>query len=336
MLSLMKQYVARTSRNTVFVALAVCLSGPLHAQDKKTVPAKNVVASFSILGDIVAKVGQERINVTTLVGPDQDAHVFQVTPEHMKTISRADLVVINGLGFEGWQERVLKTSSYRGDVVVASKGIAAKERDDDHDHDQGQSKGHGHGQGHQHGAKADAHDHGKLDPHAWQDPRNVIVYTKNIAAALSRLDPAGAAVYQRNASDYIAKLTELDRWAQQQFDNIPAAKRNVITSHDAFEYLGARYRIRFLAPQGLSTDSEPSARDVANLIRQIKTEKIKAVFVENMASPRLVQQINQETGTSLGGKLYADALSKANGPAADYISMMRFNVTQLLEKMALN
>lgn len=330
MLSLMKRYVVNSSRNAVFVALAVCLFGTAHAQDKKPVATKNVVASFSILGDIVAKVGQERIHVTTLVGPDKDAHVFQVTPEDMKTISRADLVVINGLGFEGWQERVLKTSSYRGDLVVASKGIAAKEREDDHDHD------HDHGKGHQHGAKADAHDHGKLDPHAWQDPRNVIVYTKNIAAALSRLDPAGAAIYQRNATDYIAQLTELDRWAEQQFSTIPAAKRSVITSHDAFEYLGARYHIRFLAPQGLSTDSEPSARDVANLIRQIKTDKIKAVFVENMASPRLVQQINQETGTSLGGKLYADALSKANGPAADYISMMRFNVTQLLEKMALN
>jgi zinc/manganese transport system substrate-binding protein len=314
----------------VLLALAASFCLPASAQTKK-----NVVASFSILGDIVSNVGKDRITVTTLVGPDQDAHVFQVTPEHLKTIARADLIVVNGLGFEGWQERVLKTTSYRGDVVVASKGIAAIEREDDHDehdHDHGHAHDHAHDKGHDHAG----HDHGPRDPHAWQDPRNVIVYTRNIAAALSKLDPAGASVYEKNAAAYIAKLTELDQWAQKQFGSIPKAKRQVITSHDAFAYFGARYQVQFLAPQGLSTDSEPSARDVANLIRQIKTQKINAVFVENMASPRLIQQINQETGTRLGGKLYADALSKAGGDAPDYITMMRFNVMQLVEKIKQN
>lgn len=326
MLSLMNRYFNNSRSKAVLFALAVCMFSSVHAENKK-----NVVASFSILGDIVANVGKERITVTTLVGPDQDAHVFQVTPDHMKIVSRADLVVMNGLGFEGWQERVLKTSSYSGDVVVASQGIAAKEREEEegdehaHHHEKEPSHEAGHG-----------HDHGKLDPHAWQDPRNVIIYTRNIAAALSKLDPAGTDTYQRNAAAYIAQLTELDHWAEEQFKQIPKNKRSVITSHDAFEYFGARYQIRFLAPQGLSTDSEPSARDVANLIRQIKADKIKAVFVENMSSPRLIEQINQEAGTSLGGKLYADALSKPDGPAGSYIAMMKFNVNQLLGKMKLN
>lgn len=282
-----------------------------------------VVASFSILGDIVANVGGDRIAVTTLVGPDQDAHVFQPAPDHIKSVARAKLVVINGLGFEGWMERVVQSANYRGDIVVASNGIAVRDRvSDEHDaHD-------GH-EGHD-------HHHGKNDPHAWQNPANIVVYTRNIVAALSKLDPAGASVYQNNGDTYIAKLNELDRWATQQFAQFPDAKRKVITSHDAFEYFGAHYQVKFLAPQGVSTDSEPSAKEVANLIRQIRKEKIRAVFIENMSSPKLLQQISKEAGVSLGGKLYADALSQADGPAPTYLKLMRYNIEQLLAQMKLN
>ncbi|WP_050476782.1 metal ABC transporter substrate-binding protein [Herbaspirillum rhizosphaerae] len=281
-----------------------------------------VVASFSILGDVVANVGGDRIAVTTLVGPDQDAHVFQPAPDHIKSVARAKLVVINGLGFEGWMERVVQSANYRGDIVVASNGIAVRDRiSEEHDeHD-----------GHDHD-----HHHGKNDPHAWQNPANIVVYTRNIVAALSKLDPAGAPVYQKNGDTYIAKLNELDRWATQQFAQFPDAKRKVITSHDAFEYFGAHYQVKFLAPQGVSTDSEPSAKEVANLIRQIRKEKIRAVFIENMSSPKLLQQISKEAGVTLGGKLYADALSQADGPAPTYLKLMRYNIEQLLAQMKLN
>ena len=279
-----------------------------------------VVASFSILGDIVANVGGDRIAVTTLVGPDQDAHVFQPAPDHIKSVARAKLVVINGLGFEGWMERVVQSANYRGDIVVASNGIAVRDRvNDEHDAHEGHD-----------------HHHGKNDPHAWQNPANIVVYTRNIVAALSKLDPAGAAVYQKNGDTYIAKLNELDRWATQQFAQFPDAKRKVITSHDAFEYFGAHYQVKFLAPQGVSTDSEPSAKEVANLIRQIRKEKIRAVFIENMSSPKLLQQISKEAGVTLGGKLYADALSQADGPAPTYLKLMRYNIEQLLAQMKLN
>jgi len=302
-----------------FVAsmLALVLVGAaLPALSAERIP---VVASFSILGDIVAKVGGERIAVTTLVGPDQDAHVFQPAPADIKAVARARLVVINGLGFEGWTERLTQAAGYRGTIVIASAGIKARARADDHDEE---------GHDHQH--------HGSDDPHAWQDPRNVVVYVNNIAAALALLDPSGADTYRRNAQAYIAQIEELDRWAIQQFAQIPQAKRRVITSHDAFEYFGAHYKVRFLAAQGVSTDSEPSAREVAGLIRQIRSEKIRALFFENMSNPRLLEQIAREAGVTPGGKLYADALSGSTGPASDYLSLMRYNIRQLLEKIVLN
>ncbi|NUU00944.1 metal ABC transporter substrate-binding protein [Herbaspirillum robiniae] len=295
------------------------LAASVSASAAERIP---VVASFSILGDIVANVGGERIAVTTLVGPDEDAHVFQPAPDDIKAVSRAKLVVVNGLGFEGWMERLAQSANYRGAIVTASAGIKARERaDDDHD---------------EHGHEGHDHHHGKDDPHAWQDPQNVIVYARNVAAALARLDPAGADAYRKNGEAYVAKVQALDSWAAQQFAQIPEAKRRVITSHDAFEYFGARYKVRFLAAQGVSTDSEPSAREMAGLIRQIKAEKIKALFFENMANPKLLQQIAREAGVTAGGKLYADALSKAGGPAPDYLSLMRYNVGQLLEKIRLN
>ncbi|WDZ97598.1 zinc ABC transporter substrate-binding protein [Herbaspirillum sp. WKF16] len=297
------------------LSLAACLS----AAAAERIP---VVASFSILGDIVANVGGDRIAVSTLVGPDEDAHVFQPAPDDIKAVSRARLVVVNGLGFEGWMERLAQSANYRGAIVTASAGIQARERaEEEHD---------------EHGHEGHDHHHGRDDPHAWQDPQNVIVYARNIAAALGKLDPAGADLYRKNGEAYVARLQELDRWAAAQFAQIPAAKRRVITSHDAFEYYGARYKVRFLAAQGVSTDSEPSAREMAALIRQIRAEKIKALFFENMANPKLLQQIGREAGVTAGGKLYADALSKAGGPAPDYLSLMRYNTTQLLEKIRLN
>jgi zinc/manganese transport system substrate-binding protein len=303
--------------SVLLAALALATSLPAAAAER--IP---VVASFSILGDIVANVGGERIAVTSLVGPDQDAHVFQPAPDDIKTVARARLVVVNGLGFEGWMERLAQSANYRGAIVTASAGIKARERADD-EHDEHDHAGH------------DDH-HSKDDPHAWQNPQNVIVYARNIAAALARLDPAGADAYRKNSEAYIAKLQELDRWAIQQFAQIPEAKRRVITSHDAFEYFGAHYKVRFLAAQGVSTDSEPSAKEVAGLIRQIKREKIKALFFENMSNPGLLQQIAREAGVTPGGKLYADALSQAGGPAPDYLALMRYNVGQLLEKIRLN
>jgi zinc/manganese transport system substrate-binding protein len=270
-----------------------------------------VVASFSILGDLVKIVGGDRVRVTTLVGPDEDAHVFEPKPSDAKAIAQSKLLVVNGLGFEPWAHKLAGAAAYKGLTVVASQGV----------------KGH---------TMTDEHRHAEADPHAWQNPNNVVLYVRNIAAALAQADPEGAGLFKARADAYAKELQELDAWAKTQFATIPLVKRKVITSHDAFGYFAAQYQIMFLAPQGVSTEAEPSAKGVAKLIRQIQREKIRAVFLENMVNPKLIAQLSQDAGVTLGAALYADALSGANQPGATYLAMVRHNVRALASGMALN
>nr|WP_319565794.1 metal ABC transporter substrate-binding protein [uncultured Rhodoferax sp.] len=274
-----------------------------------------VVASFSILGDLVKVVGGDRVQVTTLVGPNEDAHAFEPKPADAKAILAAKLFVINGLNFEPWAPKLAKSANYKGLTLMASQGIQPRSMPPE--------------PGHTHG-------HAETDPHAWQDPSNVITYVKNIAKSLSDADPSGARSYQKNSDFYIKELMILDQFAKDQLAMIPVAKRQVITSHDAFGYFAARYQIKFLAPQGINEDTEPSAKEVAQLIRQIKRDKIKAVFVENMSNSKLLAQITRDTGVTLGPKLYVDALSGPNEPGSSYLLLMRHNVTQLVAGMKLN
>lgn len=272
-----------------------------------------VVASFSILGDLVQVVGGERVKVTTLVGPDADAHAFEPKPAHAKAILQSRLFVINGLNFEPWAQKLARSANYKGEILVASQGIKVRKLPLDKDHQ-----------------------HAEADPHGWQDPSNVVVYVKNIAQSLASLDPAGASNYQKNSETYIKELEALDQFTKDQLAPLNVKQRQVITSHDAFGYFAARYQIRFLAPQGINADVEPSAKEVAQLIRQIKRDKIKAVFVENMSNPKLLAQITQDTGVALGPKLYVDALSGPNEPGSTYLKMMHHNVTQLVAGMQRN
>ncbi len=298
-------------------AAALMLPGPGHAADP--IP---VVATFSVIADMVRVVGGDRIALRTLVPADNDAHVFQPSPGDAQALAAARLVVTNGLGMEGWMDRLIKASGYKGEVVVATKGIKTLTMEDDD---------HGHGHGHSHGAA----DKGKkvTDPHAWQNALNGQVYARNIAEGLARIDPAGAATYRANAEAYAAELQTLDGWIKAEIATVPAAQRKVITSHDAFGYLGAAYGITILSPQGISTDAEPSAKEVARLIRQIRKEKVRAVFIENMTDPRLIQQIARETGAVVGGTLYSDALSGPGGPADTYVKMFRHNLPLLVAGM---
>ncbi len=291
------------------LALSLSVSFAVPAWAAEPLP---VLTSFSILADITQQVGGERVTVSSLVGPNQDAHVYQPSPQDVKKLLASRVFVVNGLGFEGWIQRLTQSSQYRGQTVVASekiKPLAVK-------------TSHGHGHGHR-------HDHGKgVDPHAWHNPQHVIQYGHTIAQALAKADPAGASYYQQRAQQFEQQLRQLDQSIEQQFATIPVAQRKVITSHDAFSYLGQRYQIRFLAPQGMSTESEASAASVAKLVKQIRQEKVKALFVENMADQRLLQQISQETNVKVGGKLYSDALS-AGAPAGSYIELMQYNAKNL-------
>jgi zinc/manganese transport system substrate-binding protein len=295
------------------------LSPVLHAQPAAPVKA---VASFSILGDLVRQVGGERVAVDVLVGPGSDAHVFQPTPAQARLVGQAQIVFCNGLGFEGWLSRLLDTAAYRGQHVVASQGIKPIKTEDGH-HDPKKGGQHGH------------HHHGEADPHAWQSVPQVMVYVSNIAKGLCQADAAGCESYQRNAATYTAELKALDTEIKAAWSAIPAPQRKVITTHDAFGYYAKAYGVRFLAPQGVSTESEASAKGVAQLVRQIKKEQIKALFVESISDPRLIEQIGRETGVKPAGALFSDSLSDASGPAPSYLAMMRFNTQALTQAIAM-
>lgn len=287
-----------------FVAAAL----PAHAQDKLP-----VVASFSILGDFVRNVGGERVAVTTLVGPNGDAHVYTPTPADAKKVANAKLVVVNGLGFEGWLPRLVKSSGGKATIVTATQGITPRDADAE---EQGHDDKHGHVHGHD-------------DPHAWQSVANAKIYVANIRDALAKADPVGADAYKANAEAYLTRLTALDGEVKAAMATIPEARRKVVSTHDAFGYFAAAYGIAFIAPQGVSTDSEPSAKDIAVIITQLKISKIPAVFLENIADPRLMRRIAAETGAKIGGTLYSDSLTAENGDAPTYIDMVRHNIKAL-------
>ena len=282
--------------------------------------ALEVTTSFSILGDLVRQVGGDKVNVRTLVGTDEDAHAFQPRPSDARAIGASALVVVNGLGFDDWMTRLARSGGFKGQIVVASAGIntLAMVDGDDHGHDS-----HAYQHGHAHAA----------DPHAWQDLGNAQRYVANIAAALALTDPTHADTYRANAERYNGELKALDSEIRAAFAALPSERRKVVSSHDAFAYFGQAYGIRFLSPVGVSNNAEPTAKDVASLIRQLKTEEIPAIFIENVVDPRLIERIRSESGTRVGGTLYSDALSAAGGPAPDYLSMMRSNFKTLHEAL---
>ena len=302
------------------VLLLVALAPSLASAQE---PRLKAVATFSILADLVAQVGGDRVAVTSLVGPDADAHGYSPAPGDARRVAESNLVVVNGLGFEGWLERLIKASGTRAPVVVASKGV--KTIAGSHDHDD-------HGHGHDHG-----HDHGEgdhADPHAWQNVANVKLYVANIRDGLSAADPAHAGLYAANAAAYNEKLDALDAEIRAELAKIPQERRRIITTHDSFGYFSAAYGMRFLAPQGVSTDSEAGPKDVARIIRQIRRDKVPAVFVESIADPRLMQQIARESGAKVGGRIYSDALSAPGGPAPGYLEMMRANLNAFREALS--
>ena len=285
-------------------AFLVAMTLPAAAQQ----PAKlKAVASFSILADFVRNVGGDRIDVAILVGPDADAHAFAPTPAHARTVAEANLIFVNGLGFEGWMTRLIKAAGGSANAVATTAGVKPLKMDEQ-----------------KHG-----HSHSATDPHAWQSVANAKIYVGNIRDALVKADPAGKQTYEANAKAYAEKLDALETEVRAGVARIPADRRRIITSHDAFGYFAASYGVQFIAPAGVSTETEASARDVARIITQIKAQKIPAVFLENVSSARLMEQIARETGAKVGGKLYSDALSGPDGPAPTYVEMMRHNVRQL-------
>lgn len=265
------------------------------------------VASFTVIADMVKTVGGDRVHVISLIGPNGDPHVYEPTPADAQALKKADVAFVSGLHLEGWLDRLINASGYRGESVVLSNGIKTRSMEED-------------------GKRV-------TDPHAWNSAANGVIYARNIIAALEKADPAGTSVYQANGEQYISELLQLDSYARAQVQSIPAAQRKVLTSHDAFGYFGDAYGVTFLSPLGFSTEAEASAADVAKLIRQIKREQVSAYFFENSGDPRLVKQIAAASGAQPGGELYVEALPPADGPAATYAQMFRYNVDKLTTAM---
>ncbi len=271
-----------------------------------------VLVSFSILADIARQVGGSDVAVTSLIGADANEHVFEPSPDQVRQLTQAQLFIVNGFGLEGWRTRLIQSAQYRGLVVIATAGITplmTTETDETAP---------------------------SPDPHAWQDPRNAIIYAEDIMRALAGIDPEHAEAHRQRFSEYRAALDALDRNVRDGLGVIPVEKRQVITTHDAFAYYGKAYGVTFMAPEGLNTESEPSAKSVAALIRQIRRQGIKALFLENIADPRLMEEIARETGATLGPPLYSDALSGPNGPAPTYIRMIEYNAAALRAGMLKN
>ncbi len=290
----------------------------------------DVVASFSIIADFAKNVGGDRVEVETLVGPDGDAHVYEPRPADAAALEKANVVLVNGLELEGFMKRLIETSGTKAPVVELTKGIEPlKAEEEEHHHDEKAEAGHDHDgdekeeAGHDHEGH---HHHGEFDPHAWQSIPNAEIYVKNIADAFCEADKAGCATYTANAEAYLAKLAALQTEVKAAIEALPADKRTIITSHDAFGYFAHEYGLKFIAPEGVSTEAEASAADVAKLVDQVKEDKASAIFVENITNPRLIEQIAAETGLKVGGTLYSDALSGEDGPASTYIDMFHHNV----------
>ena len=283
------------------------LSLGLLSPDGAAASTLKVTASFSIIGDMISRVGGNLVTVTTIVGPNSDTHVYEPKPADASNLAATQVFFVNGLGFEGWMERLVEATSFKGKLVVLSAGIEPRKMTEE----------------------------GKevVDPHAWQNLSNGLVYVKNIAAALCEADAGNCADFQKNAQIYSAEITALDATVRDQIKSVPKDQRKVITTHDAFGYFGAAYGVSFLAPEGMNTESEASAADVAKLIDQVKQEKAKALFIENMSDPRLIEQIAAEAGVKPGGALFSDALSEKGQGGETYLAMFQHNISLLVPAM---
>jgi len=328
-----------------YLGSSLCLSNA-YAQEKI-----NVVASFSVLGDIISEIGGDKVTLTTLVKANTDAHTFNPSPKAVRVVSKADLLVINGLGFEGWMPRLVESSNFKGLQITSSEdlplltgacddhhghGDEHHDEDKDEHHDEHEDEHHDDHEDEHHDEHEDEHhdEHEEAnetctDPHAWHSISSIEGYSRNIANGLVSVDPTNKTYYYANLTNYLAKLNKLDSEIKMMFNSVPVEDRNVIVAHDAFAYFAHEYGVRFHALQGTSTDSEASAADVAAVIDQIRSQNIKAIFIENITDNRLIKQISADTNATVAGRLYSDALSSSDEQAATYLQMMQYNATTI-------
>ena len=311
----MKKTSTMHKRRACLQALTFAALGACAASTWASAPL-SVVTSFSILADVVKQVGGDRVAVTALVGPNSDAHAFAPAPKHAKMVAQAQLLVVNGWGFDAWMGKLVQQGRYQGQVVHLTEGLTplmkpAKQAGHDH-----------HDHGHAHA--------GKQDPHAWQDVRSVMHYVTRLVPALCQAAPADCKHFEQGAVRYQTELEALHQDVLRRWQAVPADKRQVFTSHAAYRYYGQAYGVTFAAAQGVSTESEPSAKAMGQLVRQIRASGARVVFLENISNPQLMKRLADETGARVGGQLYSDALTEAHGPAPTYVDLIKANTQTLI------
>ncbi len=309
-------------------SLALCalvLGLGVNGRSFATEPVE-VVASFSILGDMVKVIGGEQVRLTTLIGPGADAHAFDPSPADIRTLAKAQVLVVNGLGFESWMPKLARAAGFKGKEIVASEGVTLRQLETHHDH---------HDHGHHRGKNAKAPQQARhVDPHAWQDLNNGIRYARNIAEGLSKVDPVNAAHYRQRAESYVADMTALQGEIRQALQGVPAERRRVVMPHDAMGYFGEAYDVEFFSAAGLSSDAEPSAKDIARLVREVKASASTALFTEGISgNARVMDQVARETGLKVGGPLFTDSLDAPGQPADTYLGMFRWNAGQIISAL---
>ena len=299
--------------------LAVAAVAPLFAAPARAADRVTVVATFSVIGDMIAQVGGNHLDIKTIVGPGGDCELYQPTPADVAAVATARAIFLNDINdeFEPWLEPLLKQAAFKGPKVVVSRGVHTLSAGEEHPVS---------------GRMLPE----ALDQHAWLDPRNSVIYVRNIAAALSRLDPANAADYRARAAAYEKELQEVDAWARQQIEAVPEEKRRALTSHDSLQYIASAYGITLLSVNGWTNNSEPSAAELAKLTEKIRASRVKALFLDSITDPRAVERIAAETGATIGGTMYGDSLSPAGGEASSYVQMLRHDVTTLRDGMLKN
>jgi zinc/manganese transport system substrate-binding protein len=296
------------------LAITIAPSLPAAAVDRM-----KVVATFSVIGDMVANIAGDHVDLTTIVGPDGDTEEYEPTAGDVPKMAGARLLFMNGLNddFEPWLDQLSKQAKFAGTKVIVTRGVKALTADDEHPN----------------GGKPKAV---ILDQHAWMNPRNGLIYVRNITDALVRADPANADDYRTRSAAYTQELRALDGWAHAEMDAVPVAKRRALASHDSLQYFANAFGITMISVNGWTNKSEPSAADLARLTDQIRREHVKALFLDSITDPKAMERISKETGAVIGGTLFGDALSGPDGEAGTYIALIRHDVTTVKAGMLLN
>jgi ABC-type Zn uptake system ZnuABC Zn-binding protein ZnuA len=302
--------------------LSSCGAAPAGPQAASAAPTAvglpRVLAAETFLADISQNVAGNRLKVDALLPIGVDPHSYEPAPGDVTKVAQSDVLIVNGAGVETFLDKLLQNAGGRRDVITASAGLTSRTAREGEAVELG-------------GAPADP----AGDPHFWLDPTKVIKYVENIRDGLSKADPGGASTYAANAAGYIKQLQDLDGWISQQVQAIPQDQRLLVTNHESLGYFADRYGFQVIGTviPSVSTEASPSAQELARLVDRIKATHAKAIFLETGTNPQLAQQVAQDTGAKVVTEIYTHSTTDPNGPAPNYIAMMKHDTMAIVNAL---